>query len=75
MGIMDKKDQASLPKGYGTSAKAPKASNASDSSGERKEGKRGGVAMGKEDKIGKDSQYNTGRTEGVCYTHSRDEYK
>ena len=75
MGMMDKKGAAPTPKGYGTSAKAPAGATSSDTKGERREKMRGGVAMGKEDGIGSDKQFNTGRTEGICYTHSRDEYK
>lgn len=58
-----------------TGAKAPKAAAASDKSGERMEKLRGGVAMGMEDGIGKDKQFNTGRTEGICYTHTRSDYR
>lgn len=58
-----------------TGAKAPKAASASDKSGERMEKLRGGVAMGKEDAVGKDKQFNTGRTEGICYTHTRSDYR
>ena len=44
-------------------------------SGERMEkSHRGGVAMGKEDAIGADHQFNTGRTAGVCYEHKRSSY-
>ena len=60
---------------YGTSAKAPAGVAKADASGERKEAMRGGVGMGKQDAIGADKQYNTGRTAGVCYTHTRTEYK
>jgi hypothetical protein len=35
----------------------------------------GGVAMGKEDMTGADKQYNTGRTEGICYTKTRSAYR
>lgn len=58
-----------------TGAKAPKAASSADSSGERMGKIVGGVAMGKEDMTGADKQFNTGRTEGVCYTHTRDCYK
>lgn len=51
--------------------KVPAGATASDKSGERKEGMRGGVAMGKEDAVGSDKLFNTGRTAGVCYTHTR----
>lgn len=58
-----------------TGAKAPKAATSSDTSGERKAKLVNGVGMGKEDMTGADKQFNTGRTEGVCYTHTRDCYK
>ena len=58
-----------------TGATAPKGATSSDMSGERKEKMRGGVAMGKEDAIGSDKQFNTGRTEGICYTKTRSEYR
>jgi hypothetical protein len=58
-----------------TSATAPKGATSADTSGERKGKLVGGVAMGKEDMVGKDSQFNTGRTQGVCYTHTRSDYK
>jgi hypothetical protein len=35
---------------------------------------RGGVGMGKEDAIGSDKEFNTGRTMGVCYEHKRSSY-
>lgn len=58
-----------------TGAKAPAGATASDKSGERMEKLVGGVAMGKMDATGKDSQFNTGRTAGICYEHTRDAYK
>lgn len=58
-----------------TGAKAPAGATSSDSSGERMESMRGGVAMGKMDGIGKDAQFNTGRTAGICYEHTRTAYK
>jgi hypothetical protein len=58
-----------------TGATAPKGATSADTSGERKGKLVGGVAMGKEDMVGKDSQFNTGRTQGVCYTHTRSDYK
>jgi len=33
-----------------------------------------GVAMGKEDAIGSDKEFNTGRTAGICYDHKRTTY-
>ena len=53
----------------------PKGVDKADRSGERRERMVGGVAMGKEDKTGADKQFNTGRTEGICYTHTRSEYR
>jgi len=58
-----------------TGATPPKGADKADMSGERMGKLVGGVAMGKEDMVGKDSQFNTGRTEGICYTHTRDAYK
>lgn len=58
-----------------TGATAPKGATSADTSGERKGKLVGGVAMGKEDMTGKDSQFNTGRTNGVCYTHTRSDYQ
>jgi hypothetical protein len=57
-----------------TGAKAPMGATSSDSSGERHESLRGGVAMGKEDAIGSDKLFNTGRTGGICYEHKRTAY-
>ena len=55
--------------------KEPKGATSSDRSGERKaKSMRGGVAMGKEDAIGSDKEFNTGRTAGVCYEHKRTAY-
>jgi hypothetical protein len=58
-----------------TGATAPKGATSADTSGERKGKLVGGVAMGKEDMVGKDGQFNTGRTNGVCYTHTRSDYQ
>ena len=52
----------------------PKGAGKADMSGERKEALRGGVAMGKEDAIGSDKEFNTGRTHGICYDHKRTTY-
>jgi hypothetical protein len=57
--------------GYGTDGAKIPAATSSDKSGERNESMRGGVAMGKADEIGKDKQYDTGKTAGICYTHDR----
>ena len=54
------------PKDYGTMAdKLPKGASSSDKRGERREREVDGVAMGKMD------QFNTGRSEKVCYEHKR----
>ena len=58
-----------------TGATAPKGASSSDMSGERMEKTRGGVAMGKEDKTGSDKQFNTGKTDGICYVKTRSEYR
>ena len=59
-----------------TGAKAPKGAQSSDATGERKEGIKGGVGMGKEDKTaGMEGEFNTGRTAGICYTHKRENYR
>ena len=71
MGIMDYK----AAKGA-SGEKEPKGATSSDRSGERKaKSMRGGVAMGKEDIIGSDIEFNTGRTEGICYEHKKDGYR
>lgn len=56
-----------------TGASIP-AAKSSDSSGERMEKSKGGVAMGKQDATGSDKLFNTGRTAGICYTHDRSAY-
>jgi hypothetical protein len=56
---------------YGNNAKMPAGVKSSDERGERKESKVNGVAQGNQDKAGADKQFNTGRSEGVCYTHDR----
>jgi hypothetical protein len=58
-----------------TGATPPKGADKADTSGERMGKIVGGVAMGKEDMTGKDGLFNTGRTQGICYTHTRDAYK
>jgi hypothetical protein len=58
-----------------TGAKAPMGATSSDRSGERMEGLKGGVAQGKEDKVGADKLFNTGRTAGICYSHDRSHYR
>ena len=58
-----------------TGATSPKGVDSSDATGERHGKIVNGVAMGKEDAIGSDKLFNTGRTAGVCYTHTRGAYK
>jgi hypothetical protein len=58
-----------------TGAKAPMGATSSDRTGERMEKMRGGVAMGMEDKIGADKQFNTGRTSGICYVKEKAAYR
>ena len=58
-----------------TGATPPKGATSSDRSGERMEKMRGGVAQGMEDKTGADKQFNTGRTNGVCYVKTKSEYR
>ena len=61
---------------YGAGGKVPAAAKSSDGSGERHGKKTNGVAMGKEDgKVGGTSTFNTGRSEKVCYSHSRKAYR
>jgi hypothetical protein len=57
-----------------TGATSPKGVDSSDATGERMGKIVGGVAMGMEDGVGSDKLFNTGRTAGVCYTHTRDAY-
>lgn len=58
-----------------TGATSPKGVDSSDTTGERTGKIVGGVAMGMEDEIGSDKLFNTGRTAGVCYTHTRGAYQ
>ena len=58
-----------------TGATPPKGADKPDNSGNRMGKLVGGVAMGKEDMTGADKQYNTGRTEGICYTKTRSAYR
>ena len=52
----------------------PKGASSVDDKVNRKEPIRGGVGMGKEDAIGSDKEFNTGRTAGICYDHKRTTY-
>ena len=58
-----------------TGATPPKGATSSDTSGERMGKLRGGVAMGMEDKTGSDKLFNTGKTDGICYTKTKSEYR
>ena len=58
-----------------TGAKAPMGATSSDRSGERTGSLRGGVAMGMEDKVGADKQFNTGKTNGICYVKTKAAYR
>ena len=58
-----------------TGATPPKGATSSDTSGERMGKLRGGVAMGMEDKTGADKLFNTGKTDGICYTKTKSEYR
>ena len=53
----------------------PKGVDSSDNTGERMGKIVGGVAIGMEDETGADKLFNTGRTAGVCYTHTRGAYQ
>jgi len=57
-----------------TGATPPKGASKADMSGERMGKIVGGVAQGKEDNVGMDKEFNTGKTAGICYTHSRNSY-
>ena len=58
-----------------TGATPPKGATSSDMSGQRMGKIVGGVGMGKEDAKGKDGEFNTGKTAGVCYSHDRSNYR
>jgi len=76
--MMKSKDSATKqPAGYGfgSSAKVPAGVAKEERSGERKERMVNGVGMGQADMAGKDKQFNTGVTPGVCYTHDRMSYQ
>jgi len=58
-----------------TGATAPKGATSSDSTGNRTGKTVGGVGMGKEDMVGADKQFNTGKTDGICYTKTKAAYR
>lgn len=57
-----------------TGATPPKGATSSDMSGQRMGKIVGGVGMGKEDAVGMDKEFNTGKTAGICYNHTRNSY-
>ena len=71
---MGKMDSSKGAKGA-SGEKLPKGAIASDMSGERKGKLVGGVALGKEDATGADKKFDGGRSSGICYTHTRSEYR
>lgn len=71
MGKMDKE----VFKSGASGEKVPKGVLSSDTSGERMEKLKGGVAQGKEDKTGANKLFDTGRTAGICYEHDRSHYR
>lgn len=71
MGKMDKEVFKSGMSGE----KVPKGALSSDTTGERKEMLKGGVAMGKEDKTGANKLFDTGRTSGICYVKEKASYR
>jgi hypothetical protein len=56
---------------YGNNAKIPAGVVSSDKTTDKKEPMRDDNAMGMKDKTGSDKQFNTGRSESMCYTHDR----
>lgn len=58
-----------------TGATPPKGADKPDNSGNRMGKLVGGVAMGKEDMVGADKQFNTGKTNGICYVKEKAAYR
>jgi len=58
-----------------TGAKAPMGATSSDRTGERSGMLKGGVAQGKEDAVGADKKFDTGRTAGICYVKEKAAYR
>ena len=56
---------------YGNNAKMTAGVMSSDKTGSKSEPMRGGNAQDMQDKTGADKQFNTGRSESMCYTHDR----
>jgi hypothetical protein len=57
-----------------TGATPPKGADKPDNSGNRMGKVVGGVGMGKEDMVGNDKQFNTGKTDGICYVKEKSCY-
>ena len=58
-----------------TGATPPKNAASSDKTGERMGKTVNAVGMGKEDKMGDDKLFYTGKTDGICYTKTKSEYR
>lgn len=58
-----------------TGATPPKGADKPDNSGNRMGKVVGGVGMGKEDMVGADKQFNTGKTSGICYVKEKAAYR
>jgi len=62
--------------GFGNQAKISGNPKSSDSTGERKEALiKGMVPKAKENATGENKPFNGGRHSGICYTHSRSNYR
>ena len=71
MGKMDKE----MFKSGASGEKVPKGVLSSDTSGERMEKLKGGVAQGMEDMTGPNKLFNTGKTSGICYVKEKASYR
>jgi len=60
---------------YGNKFKRPMGSDAAEMKVERKEKRVNETGMGKADKMMDKGEFNTGKTEGICYSHDRSAYK
>ena len=64
-----------------TGEREPKGAKSSDSSGEKGGRMINGIGMGQKDATGRSNgghdkgEFNTGRSEGVCYAHTRKAYQ
>ena len=64
------------PKGYGTHATMKGNPSAADTAGERKGVFKGMVPSGESEMVkGGDKKFDGGRHSGICYTHTRSEYR